>query len=228
MRGSRCAIAAPWRCNWARVRESARVAGLPWKIRLPVHGSTPEREAPIASWAGRLLRTWLDTRCALQIEAQALLPAARCGWPWGKVAQHGAAKAVLAAAGIPEGGGGSFKGRIWLLTTAVCKTMSGWRPSTSDAAKSATGAPSSGRVNVVPQGVGPPCRPPVAPTPSTASVASQPPSGCLRMKATPSGTPQVLIHSRQFRSRQFRCPQFRSSTQAEAAQDPRKRVAAPH
>ena len=87
----------------------AKVAGLPWKIRLPAHGSIPAREAPIAPWAGRLLRTWLDTRCALQITGTALFPAARSGRPWGKVAQYTAAKAVLAAAGVPEAEGGSFK-----------------------------------------------------------------------------------------------------------------------
>lgn len=52
-------------------------AGLPWKVRLPTHGSAQAREAPLA--------------------------------PWGKVAQYSAAKAVLAAAGAPDGDGGSFK-----------------------------------------------------------------------------------------------------------------------
>ena len=91
------------------VCDGAKVAGLPWKIRLPAHGSIPAREAPIAPWAGRLLRAWLDTRCALQITGPALFPAARSGRSWGKVAQYTAAKAVLAAAGVPEAEGGSFK-----------------------------------------------------------------------------------------------------------------------
>jgi site-specific recombinase XerD len=91
------------------VCEGSRAAALPWKIRLPMHGSIPEREAPVAPWAGRLLRTWLDTRCALQIAGTALFPAARSGRPWGKVAQYAAAKAVLAAAGVPDTEGGSFK-----------------------------------------------------------------------------------------------------------------------
>ena len=89
--------------------DGARMAGLPWKIALPAHGSTPAREAPIAPWAGRLLRTWLDTRSALQIGGSVLFPAARAGRPWGKVAQYGAAKAVLAAAGVADAEGGSFK-----------------------------------------------------------------------------------------------------------------------
>lgn len=91
------------------VSDGAKVAGLPWKIRLPGHGSIPAREAPIASWAGRLLRTWLDTRSALQITGAVLFPAARSGRQWGKVAQYTAAKAVLAAAGVDDSEGGSFK-----------------------------------------------------------------------------------------------------------------------
>lgn len=91
------------------VTEGGRAAGLPWKLRIPAHGSAPAREAPLAPWAARLLRTWLDTRCALQMAGPVLFPATRAGRPWGKVAQYGAAKAVLAAAGVPEGDGGSFK-----------------------------------------------------------------------------------------------------------------------
>jgi integrase len=91
------------------VSEGGRTPGLPWKIRLPRHGAIPTREAPVAPWAGRLLRTWLDTRCALRICGDALFPAARDGRPWGKVAQYAAAKAVLEAAGVPDTEGGSFK-----------------------------------------------------------------------------------------------------------------------
>lgn len=91
------------------VCEGGKVAGLPWKIRLPQHGSSPAREAPVAPWAGRLVRTWLDTRCALQISGTVLFPASRSGRPWGKVTQYSAAKAVLAAAGLQDGEGGSFK-----------------------------------------------------------------------------------------------------------------------
>ncbi len=91
------------------VNLGSRAPGLPWKIRLPAHGSAPAREAPLAPWAARLLRSWLDTRSALQLAGPALFPATRAGRPWGKVAQYGAAKAVLAAAGVPDGDGGSFK-----------------------------------------------------------------------------------------------------------------------
>jgi integrase len=86
-----------------------RAPGQPWKLRIPAHGSAPAREAPLAPWAARLLRAWLDTRCALQMTGPVLFPSTRAGKPWGKVAQYGAAKAVLAAAGVPDGEGGSFK-----------------------------------------------------------------------------------------------------------------------
>lgn len=91
------------------VCQGARAPGLPWKIRLPAHGHAAAREAPVAPWAGRLLRRWLDTRCALQIAGDALFPSTRGGRPWGKVAQYAAARAVLAAAGLPDTEGGSFK-----------------------------------------------------------------------------------------------------------------------
>jgi len=91
------------------VRAGSRVVGLPWKIRLPGHGSSPAREAPVAPWAGRLLRAWLDTRSALLIAGPALFPSTRSGRAWGKVAQYGSAKAVLAAAGVPDADGGSFR-----------------------------------------------------------------------------------------------------------------------
>ena len=87
----------------------ALAQGLPWKVRIPAHGSAPAREAPLAPWAARLLRAWLNTRSALQMAGPVLFPSTRAGRAWGKVAQYGAAKAVLAAAGMPDGDGGSFK-----------------------------------------------------------------------------------------------------------------------
>lgn len=82
---------------------------LPWKIRLPAHGGAPAREAPIAPWAGKLLRRWLETRQGLQMAGPMLFPAAASGRPWGKVAQYMAAKAVLTEAGLDDTEGGSFK-----------------------------------------------------------------------------------------------------------------------
>lgn len=88
---------------------AAAPGALPCRIRLPTHGATPAREAPIAPWAGHLLRTWLDLRSTLGIGGTALFPSTRSGRCWGKVSQYGAAKAVLSAAGLPDGDGGSFK-----------------------------------------------------------------------------------------------------------------------
>lgn len=91
------------------VSEGSRSAGLPWKLRLPQRGAIQAREAPVAPWAGRLLRTWLDTRCALQISGTVLFPAARDGRPWGKVSQYSCSMSVMTAAGVPDAEGGSFK-----------------------------------------------------------------------------------------------------------------------
>jgi site-specific recombinase XerD len=82
---------------------------LPWKIRLPAHGGAPAREAPMAPWAGKLLRAWLDQRQAMQMAGPMLFPATSSGRPWGKVAQYMAAKAVLSEAGLLDTEGGSFK-----------------------------------------------------------------------------------------------------------------------
>jgi site-specific recombinase XerD len=85
-----------------------RRAGLPWRIRIPRHGAVAERDAPVAAWAGRLLRAWLDTRAALPVPGEVLFPGTRDGRVWAKVSQYMAATSVLAAAGIDCGGGGSF------------------------------------------------------------------------------------------------------------------------
>ena len=87
----------------------ANLAALPWMIRLPAHGATLAREAPIAPWAGKLLRLWLDTRCAAGIGGPILFPSTRSGRCWGKVSQYSTAKTVLAAAGLPDNDGGSFR-----------------------------------------------------------------------------------------------------------------------
>ena len=82
---------------------------LPWKISLPAHGGAPAREAPMAPWAGKLLRSWLDLRQTIQMAGPMLFPATRSGRPWGKVAQYMAAKSVLSDAGLQDTDGGSFK-----------------------------------------------------------------------------------------------------------------------
>ena len=82
---------------------------LPWKISLPAHGGAPAREAPIAPWAGKLLRSWLEARQTVQMAGPMLFPATSSGRPWGKVAQYMAAKSVLTDAGLQDTEGGSFK-----------------------------------------------------------------------------------------------------------------------
>lgn len=86
-----------------------RPSNTPWKIRIPALGPDAGRDAPVAPWAGRLLRMWLDTRTALVFDGPLLFPAARDGRPWGRVAQYNAAKAVLGAAGVSSADGGSYR-----------------------------------------------------------------------------------------------------------------------
>jgi integrase len=90
------------------VTDGARVAGLPWKLRLPAHGAVAEREVPLAPWAARLLRQWLLQRSQQGIPGPLLFTATRSGRAWGKVAQYNAARSVLAAAGVDDADGGSF------------------------------------------------------------------------------------------------------------------------
>lgn len=93
-----------------------------WKIRVPGNGNAPAREAPIASWAAELLQHWLQVRQEHAIPGSWLFPSTRTGKPWGKVAQYGAAKQVLAEAGIDETAGGSFRLRH---TFALCQLQRG-------------------------------------------------------------------------------------------------------
>lgn len=91
------------------VLDRGRAAGAPWKIRIPALGPDAARDAPIAPWAGRLLRQWLDTRTALMFDGSLLFPAARDGRSWSRVAQYNAARAVLSAAGVSSADGGSYR-----------------------------------------------------------------------------------------------------------------------
>jgi site-specific recombinase XerD len=89
-------------------RASTAAAAWPQAVRIPGHGACPAREAPVARWAARLLSLWLDTRAGLKLAGPLLLPAARDGRPWSKVAQYTAARRVLQEAGLPRAAGGSF------------------------------------------------------------------------------------------------------------------------
>jgi integrase len=88
-----------------------RQPGLPWKLRVAADGLSPEREAPLASWAAQLLRHWLQVRAEVGIAGEWLFPSTRSGKPWGKVAQYQAVKLVLVGAGFDDEvvRGGSFR-----------------------------------------------------------------------------------------------------------------------
>lgn len=90
--------------------EAGRSQGVPWKLRVAGDGNRPARETPLAAWAGQLLRYWLEVRAQQRIPGAMLFPSTRSsGKPWGKVAQYNATREVLAAAGIDEVSGGSFR-----------------------------------------------------------------------------------------------------------------------
>lgn len=88
--------------------DPARSGPVPVGLRIPEHGASPAREAPLARWAGRLLREWLDLRASLAVPGPWLFPSTRTGKPWSKVAQYSAARQLLVDAGLPEAAGGSF------------------------------------------------------------------------------------------------------------------------
>ncbi|WP_292450931.1 tyrosine-type recombinase/integrase [Methylibium sp.] len=90
------------------VTEAGRLKGVPWKLRIA--GAAPARETPVASWAGQLLRVWLDVRQEQRIPGVQVFPSTRLtGKPWGKVAQYNATKDVLQTAGLDNVEGGSFR-----------------------------------------------------------------------------------------------------------------------
>lgn len=90
------------------VIEAGRVKDIPWKLH--VEGTGSSRETPVASWAGHLLKVWLDVRTAQAIPGVQVFPSTRAtGKPWGKVAQYNATKEVLQAAGMDNAEGGSFR-----------------------------------------------------------------------------------------------------------------------
>ncbi len=92
------------------VVDAGRLRGVPWKLRIDGDGNRPARETPLAAWAGQLLRCWLDVRASQGIPGPMLFPSTRSsGKPWGKVAQYNATRDVLAAAGIDDAAGGSFR-----------------------------------------------------------------------------------------------------------------------
>ena len=76
--------------------------GVPGTLRVPAHGDSPEREAPIVQWAARVLAYWLHVRREQELAGDLLFPATRTGKPWGKVTHYDAVKSVLEASGIDK------------------------------------------------------------------------------------------------------------------------------
>lgn len=91
------------------VIDGGRTKGVPWKLRIQGHTSTPARETPLAPWAGQLLAYWLGIRAGQGIPGDVLFPSTRSGKVWSKVSQYNATKEVLQAAGIDDVEGGSFR-----------------------------------------------------------------------------------------------------------------------
>ncbi len=101
----------------APIVDGARRTGVPWKLVVPADGQRAQREAPVAPWAGALLRHWLAVRETIGFASdpaagatqQWLFPSTRNGKQWGKVAHYEAVKSVLAAAAIFPTEGGAFR-----------------------------------------------------------------------------------------------------------------------
>lgn len=91
------------------VIDGGRAKGVPWKLRIQGHTSTPTRETPLAPWAGQLLAYWFGIRAEQGIPGDVLFPSTRSGKVWSKVSQYNATKEVLQAAGIDDVEGGSFR-----------------------------------------------------------------------------------------------------------------------
>jgi len=76
--------------------------GVPSTVHVPAHGDSPEREAPIIKWAGRVLAYWQQVRKEQGLAGDFLFPATRSGKQWGKVTHYDAVKSVLEASGIDK------------------------------------------------------------------------------------------------------------------------------
>jgi integrase len=113
----------------ALVIEGRSKQGEPWAIAVPANGNYAARQTPVARWAGRQLRYWLDVRANQSIPGTALFPSVRSGKPWSKPGAAAAFQSVLEAAGI-AGAGGSFKLRhtfaLRQLTRHSEETVAGW------------------------------------------------------------------------------------------------------
>jgi integrase len=80
--------------------------GIPWRISVAADGSSSAHQVPIARWAARALRFWLDVRAqqgAGMLQSLWVFPSTTTGKAWSHPACHRAAVGVMEEAGI-EGG----------------------------------------------------------------------------------------------------------------------------
>jgi integrase len=92
------------------VIEGGRSRDVPWKLHVDGNGNAPARETPLASWAGQLLRHWLQVRAEQGIPGPVMFPSTRStGKRWSKMSQYLATKQVLIDANIERAEGGSFR-----------------------------------------------------------------------------------------------------------------------
>lgn len=91
------------------VVDGGAAAGVPWKMRLPANGNSPAHESPLAPWAGRQLARWLTVRLEAQVQGERVFVSKRSGKPWSKESCYDAGQAVLQAAGVHSGGGGTYR-----------------------------------------------------------------------------------------------------------------------
>jgi site-specific recombinase XerD len=84
-------------------------SGIPWKVSLPGNGNTPERETPIAPWAGQLMAKWIARRNEEGIPGDVLFPSTLSGKPLSHATCYKVCKSVLEEIGLDDGDGGIFK-----------------------------------------------------------------------------------------------------------------------
>lgn len=98
-------------------------AGVPWRLSVAADGSSAAHQVPIAQWAARELRFWLDVRArqgAAMLQSPWVFPSTVTGKAWSHPACHRAAVAVMEEAGID--GGSPFRLRH---TFAVRQLLNG-------------------------------------------------------------------------------------------------------
>jgi integrase len=103
--------------------EGGPEAGVPWRLSIAADGSSAAHQVPIAPWAARQLKFWLEVRAAqgpaMQQSAWAF-PSTTAGKPWSHPACHRAAVSMMEEAGVD--GGSPFRLRH---TFAVRQLLNG-------------------------------------------------------------------------------------------------------